>query len=288
MTAASGPLAFVVLAAGQAKRYGGVKPLAPIGPSGEPPIDLVASDALAAGFTRVVLVVSPSTGPALRYHVRRRWPADVDVAFALQAAPGGTVDATLAAADVLDPSLPFAVGNADDVYGASALALVAEHLRDGDAAEHALVGFRLEAAVVGDSPVTRGVCVVEDGRLVDLEERRQVFAIGDGRFAVRDGSTPKELSGTTLVSMNLWGLRPGIWEHLRAAMAARRTPDAEVLLPEMVRGLVRSTNATFRVLPTDAPCVGVTHPDDLALVQAALAAQIARGVRPAGLWNRLA
>ncbi len=52
----------VILAAGRAKRYGGCKPLAPVGPHGEAVIDLVASDALAAGFSAVVLVLGPSTG----------------------------------------------------------------------------------------------------------------------------------------------------------------------------------------------------------------------------------
>ena len=59
----------VVLAAGLARRYGGCKPLAPIGPSGEAVIDLLVSDAIAAGFGRVVLVLHPETGPAIRYHV---------------------------------------------------------------------------------------------------------------------------------------------------------------------------------------------------------------------------
>jgi len=67
-------LALVILAAGRAKRYGGCKPLAPVGPQGEAVIDLVASDALAAGFGAIVLVLSPSTGPAIRYHVEHTWP----------------------------------------------------------------------------------------------------------------------------------------------------------------------------------------------------------------------
>ena len=72
MTAGSGGSAppLVVLAAGRARRYGGCKPLAPIGPHGEAVIDLVASDALAGGFGTVVLVLGPSTGPAIRYHGR--------------------------------------------------------------------------------------------------------------------------------------------------------------------------------------------------------------------------
>ena len=67
--------ALVILAAGRARRYGGCKPLAPVGPHGEAVIDLVASDAIAAGFGTIVLVLGPSTGPAIRYHVEHTWPA---------------------------------------------------------------------------------------------------------------------------------------------------------------------------------------------------------------------
>jgi len=61
----------VILAAGRARRFGGCKPLAPVGPHGEAVIDLVASDALAGGFSTIVLVLGPATGPAIRYHVER-------------------------------------------------------------------------------------------------------------------------------------------------------------------------------------------------------------------------
>src|ERR1700719_2565851 len=61
----------VVLAAGMATRYGGCKPLAPLGLHGEAVIDLIAGDAVSAGFGAVVLVLGPQTGPAIRYHVGR-------------------------------------------------------------------------------------------------------------------------------------------------------------------------------------------------------------------------
>ena len=87
--------ALVILAAGRARRYGGCKPLAPVGTHGEAVIDLVASDAVAAGFETIVLVLGPSTGAAIRYHVEHTWPGAVDVRFATQPKPRGTVDAVL-------------------------------------------------------------------------------------------------------------------------------------------------------------------------------------------------
>jgi hypothetical protein len=274
----------VVLAAGRARRYGGCKPLAPVGPHGEAVIDLVAADALAAGFGSIVLVLGPSTGPAIRYHVEHTWPDVVDVRFATQPAPLGTVNAVLSASEHVGDA-PYGVGNADDIYGRAACAQLAAHLRaDGDA--NALVGFRLADAVVGDAPVTRGICEVgPDGQLLRVDERRQVTARPDGRFASADGLEPSELPADARVSMNLWGFTPAFHRTLEAAMAAATgaSEEAEVLLPEVV-GQSLTTNP-FTVLPAAGRCIGVTHPDDLELVQVELARQVGQGMRPAELWG---
>jgi hypothetical protein len=276
----------VILAAGRAKRYGGCKPLAPVGPHGEAVIDLVASDALAAGFGPIVLVLGPSTGPAIRYHVEHTWPKEVEVRFALQPAPLGTVNAVLSASEHVGDG-PYGVGNADDIYGRAGCALLASHLQGPDTS-NALVGYRLADAVIGFSPVTRGICRVgDDGLLEGVDERRQVSATSDGGFVAADGREPTELSPDVRVSMNLWGFTPAFHAILQAAMdaATGASEESEVLLPEVVAASLG--RAAFAVLPAQGRCVGVTHPDDLPLVQAELNRQVAAGERPAGLWSSL-
>jgi hypothetical protein len=273
--------ALVVLAAGRARRYGGVKPLAPIGPNGEAVIDLLAGDALRAGFSKLALVVNPETGPLIETHVKTSWPAAVDVAFAIQPRPVGTVDAVLAARAHVDQSAPFGIANADDLYGTDALRVLGDHL--GAEGTNCLVGFRLDHALVGELPVTRGICTVRDGQLAAVEERRNVTQHG-GMFRSGDGRTPEELDPSSLASMNLWGFAPAMWEVLGNAMAGATdaSEDAEVLLPELVGGLVAGGGelSRFRVLGTTSRCIGVTHPDDLELVRSEIAAEIARGERP--------
>lgn len=273
--------ALVVLAAGRARRYGGIKPLAPIGPAGEAVIDLLAGDALRAGFSSLVLVVNPDTGPTIRAHVASAWPSRVEVAFGVQERPIGTVGAVLAARDAVDPSTPFGVANADDLYGADALSVLGGHLEGHGT--NCLVGFRLDRALVGELPVTRGVCEVADGALTGITERRGVSR-RDGAFHVDDGLEPEVLDDATLVSMNLWGFEPGMWDELRAAMDAAHgaSEDDEVLLPELVDRLIARSGARsrFEVLSTTSRCLGVTHPDDLALVRDELAGEIERGERP--------
>ena len=290
----------VVLAAGRARRYGGCKPLAPVGPSGEAVIDLLASDAVAAGFGSVVLVIGPSTGPAIRYHVEQTWPSGVDVHFELQEQPLGTVDAVLRGTERIPADRRIGVANADDLYGEDALAVLASHLR-GEDPDEALVAFRLRDTLVGDSPVTRGICQVGGtGRLASIAERRQVMPANGGRFVSKDGSEPSELDGDALVSMNLWGFTPTMREILARTMAEARgvSEEAEVLLPEVVadqlaHGHERRAGQAggerpgpeFRVLPAPGRCIGVTHPDDLGRVQEELARAVAAGRRAAQLWT---
>ena len=292
----------VVLAAGMARRYGGCKPLAPIGPHGEAVIDLLASDALGAGFGHLVLVIHPETGPSIRYHVERCWPTSISVSFAEQRLPLGTVHAVLAARSDVGEGQPFAVANADDVYGRAAMGLLAARLGDG-ADEHALVGYHLASTIVTDAPVTRGVCRVDGGgRLTAIDERRQVSRLPDGAtFLAQDGVLPDKLPGEALVSVNLWGFRDSIWHTFDAAMegsgldeealiatveSGADIPKTEVLLPEVIGTMIASGRGwPVQVLETDSSCIGVTHAQDLPVVRAELSRQVALGTRADRLWS---
>jgi hypothetical protein len=276
--------------------------LAPIGPNGEAVIDLLVSDAVAAGFGQIVLVLHPESGPAIRYHVERCWPRALEVAFAEQPLPLGTVHAVLAAKEDLGSDRPFAVSNADDVYGEVAMGQLADHLRSGRD-EHVLVGYQLAATVATDDPVTRGVCEVDErGYLVSLTERRQVIRHDHGKtFASGDGIEPVTLDGESPTSVNLWGFQPAMWEVLQSAMdasgideeavmasvaAGGEAPKAEVLLPEVVAAMVdRGEGLPVRVVNTDAKLLGVTHMADLPLVSAELSRQVAWGTRPSRQWG---
>jgi len=292
----------VMLAGGLAKRYGGCKPLAPVGLHGEAVIDLTAGDAQAAGFGDVVVVVGPQTGAAIRYHVARCFPSSIAVAFADQEVALGTAHAVLCARKHVGDG-PFAVVNSDDVYGVPALSLLAGALAEGP---HAIVAYRLQDTIVTDDPVTRGTCARSaDGHLEGLVERRRVTRQPDGTFVAGDGRGPTTLAGDTPVSMNLWGFQPSIWPVLESAVlgvhgavspdGTVRDPDeltseAEVLLPEVVGAMIAGPvpggggPQPVRVLDGPGRCIGVTHADDLPVVRDLLAVMVGRGERPEGPW----
>ncbi|MGH9029223.1 MAG: sugar phosphate nucleotidyltransferase, partial [Acidimicrobiales bacterium] len=249
--------------------------------------------------------LGPQTSAAIEYHVRSSWPSGVRVAFAVQPVPLGTAHAVLCARELV-PDGPFAVVNADDVYGADAMRLLAKHLGD-EPEEHATVAFALRDSVVNDSPVTRGTCVVEPGGLLSaIIERRKVTVHDDGRATSDDGLEPHELDPDVLVSVNLWGFNPSLWPVLEAAVlsvhggvapdGSIRDPnaikrDVEVLLPEVIgdliagRSLVAPRSEAVRVLRGPGRCLGVTHADDLPVVRSELASMVGQGVRPEATWE---
>lgn len=293
--------ALVMLAAGMATRYGGgCKPLAPVGLRGEAVIDLNASDARQAGFGRIVVVLGPQSGPAITYHIEQCWPDGLDVALAEQRFPLGTAHAALCAHRFVGDA-PFALINADDVYGAPSLEELCRFLMRSD--EHANVAYRLADTIVSDEPVTRGTCTADpDGRLVEMVERKRVARRPDGRFDSDDGKEPAVLEPDTLVSVNLWGLHSSVWPVLEAAVAVvhpevspdgelggEPAGDTEVLLPEVIGAMVTGRGAgpaqPVRVLEGIGRCIGVTHPGDLPVVRTELAVMVGQGIRSERVWG---
>ncbi len=273
----SGP-SLVILAAGRARRYGGLKQLAPIGLNGEGVIDLLACDAFASGFEDIVVVVNPETGSQIESHVERNWPRDQRVSFAIQRELRGTVDAVLAAEHHLDLTKPFGISNADDLYGRQAFQMLGQHL--ATKSTHCLVGFELDRALVGELPVSRGVCVVDDGHLSAIVERKNVRRDGEG-YVAEDGVEPSRLDPSVTVSMNLWGFQPSILPHMHECIARHDfEKEKEVQLSVLVGELVGDTATRFDVLATDSRCIGVTHASDLPLAQELVRLEIESGLRP--------
>ena len=277
MVRVKGP-SLVILAAGRARRYGGLKQLAPVGLHGEGVIDLIASDAYAAGFEDIVIVVNPDTGPQIQEHVAEHWPDTRRVSFAVQHSLRGTVDAVLAAESALDVTRPFGVSNADDLYGRDAFARLGRHLATSP--NNCLIGFQLDRALVGELPVSRGACRVVNGHLTDIYERRNVRSTLEG-YVAEDGLEPAELHPSTTVSMNLWGFQPSILPLMHHAVSTHDfSVEPEVQLPVFVGSILHRTPLRFDVLATSSRCIGVTHAEDLPLAQVLVAKEIEAGERP--------
>jgi molybdopterin-guanine dinucleotide biosynthesis protein A len=271
MTTTSVPI--VLLAAGLGSRFGGIKPLAPVGPDHEALLTLSLEQARRAGFASAVIVVGPLTREAIISALRN---PPIPVSFADQVGrdggtgkPWGTVDA-LASTGLHGP---LVVANGDDLYGVPALAdaLAATQRNDIDGAA---VMFPVGRTLSGVGGVSRAEPVIdESGLLRALSERRGVERHGD---EITDG-TGRVLEADAAVSMNLWSLRaPAVAAlvSLGSAFRARHAgdPSAELGLPDAVGQLVADDRLRIAVTVTESTWHGVTFADDVAKVRAELIA----------------
>ena len=256
----------VVLAAGRGVRFGGLKQLVAVRDDGATVTDLLVRRAAQAGIERALIVVRAEIEERMRAHVAGMGPTGIPVEFAVQRWPRGTADAVLAARDAVGGTL--VVVNADDLYPAGAFSLITTHLRDAPAREHAVVGFRLDRTLIGPRPEARALLTIDAaGALVAV---REGHVEKDGGLRFRTATPLETLRGDELVSMNMWGFRPSVFDALAAAVAelGARDPDVEVFLPDVVAMMIAG-GAIVRVLPSDETCIGITYREDIDAVRAA-------------------
>lgn len=278
-------LTLVVMAAGMGSRFGGLKQVAAVGPGGEAILDFSVYDAKKAGFDKIVFVIKHSIEKEFKETVGRRVERVLPVEYVFQELdalpegyavpedrekPWGTGHAILCCKNVV--KTPFAVINADDFYGASAFEKIAEGLTSGD--DYCMVGFKLANTVTENGTVSRGVCTVNDGYLSDVTEHTKIF--GDCTYLNDDG-TKGVLSPETVVSMNMWGFTPDIFEYLEkdfiSFLDAKRTvPKSEFFLPAVVDTLIKNGTKKAKVLVAEDKWYGVTYKEDLETVVKAIKA----------------
>ena len=295
----------LILAAGMGSRYGGLKQMDSVGPSGEIVMDYSIFDAIRAGFGRVVFVIRRDIEDAFRSVVASKWEhripcdcvfqdlADLPSGFAVpagRAKPWGTAHAIRAGRTAIDG--PFAAINADDFYGADSFRVLAGRLSSPAGPDaHCMVAFRLGQTLSENGTVSRGVCLRDSaGHLAGIREYTKVARDPDGVLRDRPGDAPESvLTGDEPVSMNCWGFMPsffgelerGFAEFLSAGGAA--DPKAEYTIPAVVDSCIRGGRGTVDVLETSSRWFGVTYRDDKPSVQSSILDLVSRGDYPAKL-----
>jgi|SRR3989339_318108 len=297
----------VVMAAGIGSRYGGIKQIDPIGPSGEIIIDYSVYDALRNGFGKVVFVIRKSIEGAFRERVGKTIEKNIDTRYVFQELdrlpagftvpsgrekPWGTGHAILMSKSEVNE--PFAVLNADDFYGAHAFQVLGEYLANAkdsrDKYDYCLVGYVLRNTLSDHGSVARGVCVANpEGNLVGIHERIKIQPFPDG-VKYEENNVWHTVPADSPVSMNMWGFTPSLYSELEARFPAflKTLPDkpkAEFFIPEVVGALVRENKAVVKVLPTHEKWFGVTYREDKPVVEQAIRDLVAKGVYPAKLWK---
>jgi len=287
----------LVLAAGMGSRYGGLKQIDPVGPTGETVLDYAVFDARRAGFGRVVFVIRRDFEKLFREKIGARYEGRIAIDYVFQSLdalpagftvpagrekPWGTGHAVWCARDAVREN--FAAINADDFYGADSFVQLANFLGETHGAQAAMVGFRLANTLSEHGAVSRGVCEADAaGALRSIAERTGILA---GEVGAGPG---KKFSGDELVSMNCWGFTPALFGALDAQLreflaASGGDAKAEFYLPAAVSEQIARGQASVRVLPTASAWFGVTYREDKPRVTAAIAELVRRGVYPEKLF----
>ena len=285
----------LIMAAGLGSRYGGNKQVDGIGPNGEMLMQYSIYDAVKAGFDKVVVIIKPEHQELIEGICKNIKGAELVFAYqefssipssytvpADRVKPFGTVHAVLCAKDVINE--PFAIINADDYYGADAFVKMYDELQQLAAGQGTMVAYLLKNTVSKNGAVTRGVCSKDESdKLVAVKETYSITVDANGRICDADDG---ELDGESLVSMNMWGFLPTIFEDAGVEFEKflSEIPEgnikAEYALPTMVDKFIKDGTLEISVLSTDSVWFGVTYKEDKAFVAGELLKMHKAGIYP--------
>jgi len=285
------------MAAGMGSRYGGLKQLDAIGPSGETIIDYSVYDAIKASFTKVVFIIRKDFEQEFKSKITDKYEGQIQVEFAFQdlndlpdeftcpesrEKPWGTGHAILSARNVINE--PFVAINGDDFYGRESFKVVADYYRKG-ANSFSMVAFKLDKTLSSFGGVTRGLCTVNDEKLNTVIETADLEKTDYGISSNRD----IELDGSEPVSMNVWGFTPILFKYLEEKFVEFLSENgtemkSEYLIPSVVNELIQSGQETVHVLRSGATWFGVTYKEDKSYVEGEIEKLVNKGEYPGKLF----
>lgn len=300
-------MTLLIMAAGMGSRFGGLKQIEPVGPSGEFMIDYSIYDAIKAGFNKVVFIIKEENYDIFEETVGKRIKNYINVEYCFQKIndlpagysvpsdrikPWGTAHAILAAKNNISEN--FAIINADDFYGRDAFIEVAKFLKTATVKtpkEYAVVGYNVLNTLTENGSVKRGICEEDCGYLKKLTE--SLVEKRENKIVAKplDGSHEFEVSSNTRVSMNMFGFTPDLFNYIEDNFKAflEENKDSlstcEYLIPDLVEKAIKESYAQVKLLETTAKWQGITYREDKEKVVKEINKLIENNIYPSKLWN---
>ncbi len=290
----------LVLAAGMGSRFGGLKQMEGVGPSGEVLLEYSFYDAWRQGIRDVVVLLREGMQEAFEERVARYWKKRLTLRYAFQEVhlagsnpervkPWGTGHAVLSAREQIHS--PFLVINADDYYGIESFAQGSKFLRDGvTERQQALVAFRLQQTLQGQLPVSRGICQTDTlGNLLQVQECVHIDRLASGQVVGgRDADSAQALPDNAWTSVNFWAFHPSFMTYLEEQFAVFWQQQAsslksEFFLPTVVTETIQRGQTQVRLLEQEGEWLGMTYQEDRERVRTRLAELHAEGQYPVSL-----
>jgi len=301
----------LIMAAGLGSRYGGLKQVEKMGPSGEFIIDYSIYDAIEAGFTKVVFIIKKENYEIFKETIGKRVEEHIKTEYVFQddryipekyleklktrEKPLGTGYAILCAKEKIEE--PFAVINADDFYGRDAYikaSITLENLKYNKPYQYAMIGYAVKNTMTENGAVKRGVCEVEEGRLVKItecsieKEENKIIAT-----PLKKETPPFEIGEETIVSMNMSLFTPNFFPYLEEKFLEFLEENEEDLstceffIPDVMFRAIKEGYATVDVLKTTSTWYGVTYKEDAKTVKENLQKLVDRGIYHKNLWKKI-
>tara|TARA_B100000941_G_scaffold76395_1_gene52085 strand:- start:572 stop:1432 length:861 start_codon:yes stop_codon:yes gene_type:complete len=286
------------MAAGMGSRYGGLKQLDPVSPNGETIIDYSVFDAIRAGFNKVIFIIREEFENEFKNQITNKYKNKIEVEFVFQdlsnlpkgyncpngrLKPWGTGHAILSAKKLINE--PFVVINGDDFYGFESFEVISKFYLSGKK-EYSMVAFKLENTLSKFGAVSRGLCQVSEGFLNSVVETKELQRNKNLISSNRDIN----LNGSELVSMNMWGFTPKLFDYLE-----KKFPlfldiygdklNSEFLIPSIVNDLIVSKTNRLLVLNSESNWFGVTYKEDKPNVVKEINKLIKKGKYPTILFK---
>ena len=291
-------ITLLVMAAGMGSRYGGLKQLDAVGPSDETIIDFSVYDAIRAGYNKVVFIIREDFEKQFKEKISNKYEDKIKVEIVYQdlhdlpnsfscpkdrSKPWGTGHAILAARNVI--SEPFAAINGDDFYGRESFKIISDYYSSVNSG-FAMAAFQLDKTLSDYGSVSRGICEQNLNQLVTVVETHGIKKSSAGNIECdRDIS----LLGNELVSMNMWGFMPSIFDHLEKMFNEFLDENisdlkSEFLIPSVVNDLIEKNIEKVQVLKTRSTWFGVTYIEDKPFVKNQIKELIQTGIYPEKLF----
>lgn len=290
-------LTLLILAAGMGSRFGGLKQIEPVGPNNEFIIDYSIYDAIKAGFNKVVFIIKEENYDIFRETIGKRIEEKIKVEYVFQknelpepfkfpknrTKPFGTAHAILAAKSVINE--PFVVINSDDFYGREAYYTISNYLKNNKDT-YALIGYKVKNTLTENGAVKRGICKLNGEYLSELIESKVIKENNEIIATPLDGKNSFKLEENALVSMNMLGFMPNIFDYiekylLKFLKEQKDLETCECLIPDVLGKIDIKT----KVLTTNAKWEGVTYKEDKEQVVKFINQLIKKNEYPNNLWK---
>ena len=293
----------VIMAAGMGSRFGGLKQIEPVGPSGEFIIDYSIYDAVKYGFNKIVFIIKEENYEIFKETIGKRIESHVKVEYAFQTLddvpqgvkipeervkPLGTGQALYCARKYING--PFAVISADDFFGHESFELLSKSLDNEN--EYSVIGYLIGNTVSENLPVKRGVIFEDENHnLVAMKESKVIKKGNIIDCETLDGKEKFEVSLDHPVSMLMNGFQKEFIDFLNTDIIKFFGDEkldlstCEYLLPDVINSFINDTKMNFKIISTPSKWQGMTYKEDVEAVKDNIKGLIDKGIYKENLWS---